>query len=112
MINSPVTPALLHNSKGLPIRVGEVDCPFYLKTGSCKYGATCHYNHPERTAINPPAAAIGHPIIAPFYGKSELWSFSIQLPLYIKLLTPDCLCWVWDQPSTLKDLDRQNVIST
>lgn len=35
---------------------GEVDCPFYLKTGSCKYGATCRYNHPDRYAINPPAA--------------------------------------------------------
>ncbi|EEF33724.1 conserved hypothetical protein [Ricinus communis] len=56
--------ALLHNSKGLPIRPGEVDCPFYLKTGSCKYGATCRYNHPDRNAINPPAAAIGHPLLA------------------------------------------------
>ncbi|KAF3670997.1 putative zinc finger CCCH domain-containing protein 37-like isoform X2 [Capsicum annuum] len=31
-------PALLHNSKGLPIRPGEVDCPFYLKTGRQKGG--------------------------------------------------------------------------
>ncbi|KAF7835860.1 Zinc finger CCCH domain-containing protein 37 [Senna tora] len=37
----------LQNSKGLPIRLGEVDCPFYMKTGSCKYGATCRYNHPD-----------------------------------------------------------------
>lgn len=59
-----VTPALVHNSKGLPMRLGEVDCPFYLKTGSCKYGATCRYNHPDRNAINPPAAAIGHAIVA------------------------------------------------
>ncbi|KAL8147111.1 zinc finger CCCH domain-containing protein 37-like [Apium graveolens] len=50
------SPALLHNSKGLPVRPGETDCPFYLKTGSCKYGATCRYNHPERYAINPPVA--------------------------------------------------------
>ncbi|XP_031283371.1 uncharacterized protein LOC116142056 [Pistacia vera] len=57
-------PARLHNTKGLPIRPGEVDCPFYLKTGSCKYGATCRYNHPDRNAINPAAAAaIGHPLI-------------------------------------------------
>ncbi|XP_044468710.1 zinc finger CCCH domain-containing protein 37-like isoform X2 [Mangifera indica] len=56
-------PAMLHNSKGLPIRLGEVDCPFYLKTGSCKYGATCRYNHPDRNAISPAAAAIGHPLI-------------------------------------------------
>ncbi|KAI3414937.1 uncharacterized protein J3R85_015743 [Psidium guajava] len=47
-----LSPASLHNTKGLPIRPGEVDCPFYLKTGSCKYGATCRYNHPERNAIN------------------------------------------------------------
>ncbi|CAH9083828.1 unnamed protein product [Cuscuta europaea] len=53
-----VSPAMLHNSKGLPIRQGEVDCPFYLKTGSCKYGATCRYNHPAMYAINPPA--LGH----------------------------------------------------
>ncbi|BBH09197.1 floral homeotic protein HUA1 [Prunus dulcis] len=33
-------PALSFNSKGLPVSPGEPDCPFYLKTGSCKYGAT------------------------------------------------------------------------
>lgn len=60
----PFTPALLHNSKGLPIRPGEVDCPFYLKTGSCKYGATCRYNHPDRIAIKPPVAGVfGHSVM-------------------------------------------------
>lgn len=58
------SPALMYNSKGLPVRPGEADCPFYLKTGSCKYGATCRYNHPDRNVINPPAAAVGHPIVA------------------------------------------------
>ncbi|KAE8099827.1 hypothetical protein FH972_017780 [Carpinus fangiana] len=57
------TPAFMYNTKGLPVRPGEVDCPFYLKTGSCKYGATCRYNHPDRYVINPPAAAVGHPIV-------------------------------------------------
>ncbi|ONH90655.1 hypothetical protein PRUPE_8G067100 [Prunus persica] len=33
-------PALSFNSKGLPVSPGEPDCPFYLKTGSCKYGAS------------------------------------------------------------------------
>ncbi|CAM8882458.1 unnamed protein product [Rhodiola kirilowii] len=42
------TPALVNNSKGLPIRPGEMDCPFYLKTNSCKYGATCRFNHPDQ----------------------------------------------------------------
>ncbi|XP_019157323.1 PREDICTED: zinc finger CCCH domain-containing protein 37-like isoform X3 [Ipomoea nil] len=62
-VKQTVSPAMLHNSKGLPIRLGEVDCPFYLKTGSCKYGATCRYNHPDRYTINPPTAAIGHAFV-------------------------------------------------
>ncbi|KAK9149941.1 hypothetical protein Syun_008250 [Stephania yunnanensis] len=60
----PVTPALLHNSKGLPIRPGEVDCPFYIKTGSCKYGVSCRYNHPDRNAFySHTAATLGHALI-------------------------------------------------
>ncbi|KAL2613486.1 hypothetical protein R1flu_025178 [Riccia fluitans] len=35
------------NSKGLPMRPGENECTFYIKTGSCKYGAACRFNHPE-----------------------------------------------------------------
>ncbi|CAA7016251.1 unnamed protein product [Microthlaspi erraticum] len=57
-------PAPYHNSKGLPVRPGEGDCPFYLKTGSCKYGATCRYNHPERTAFIPQAAGINYPLLS------------------------------------------------
>ncbi|XP_031118559.1 zinc finger CCCH domain-containing protein 37-like [Ipomoea triloba] len=64
-VKQTVTPAMLHNSKGLPIRPGEVDCPFYLKTGSCKYGATCRYNHPDRYTINPPAAHLNVGIVNP-----------------------------------------------
>ena len=48
----------MHNSKGLPIRLGEVDCPFYMKTSSCKYGTTCRYNRPDRTAL-------GHSVLTP-----------------------------------------------
>ncbi|WOK98579.1 zinc finger CCCH domain-containing protein 37 isoform X2 [Canna indica] len=48
----PYTHALSHNSKGLPIRPGQIDCAFYLKTGSCKYGSTCCYNHVDRNTAN------------------------------------------------------------
>ncbi|BBN67303.1 floral homeotic protein HUA1 [Prunus dulcis] len=35
------SPALSFNSKGLPVRPGEPDCPFdFYLIGSCKYGAT------------------------------------------------------------------------
>ncbi|XP_021775548.1 zinc finger CCCH domain-containing protein 37-like isoform X1 [Chenopodium quinoa] len=61
--------ALSYNSKGLPMRPDEVDCPFYMKTGSCKYGITCRYNHPDRnellspySVINPTAAMVGHTV--------------------------------------------------
>ncbi|MFS7946567.1 putative transcription factor C3H family [Helianthus anomalus] len=52
------TPATLHNSKGLSIRPGEEDCSFYMKTGSCKFGATCRYNHPEIYAVDPPVSFV------------------------------------------------------
>ncbi|XP_020207376.1 zinc finger CCCH domain-containing protein 37 isoform X2 [Cajanus cajan] len=31
---------------GLPRREGAVICPYYLKTGTCKFGATCKFDHP------------------------------------------------------------------
>nr|CAB3473590.1 unnamed protein product [Digitaria exilis] len=31
---------------------GEVDCSFYMKTGSCKYGSTCRFNHPDRPVVD------------------------------------------------------------
>ncbi|KAJ9183301.1 hypothetical protein P3X46_007172 [Hevea brasiliensis] len=40
-----LTPALFHNSKGLPIR------PYYMKTGECKFGERCRFHHPiDRSA--------------------------------------------------------------
>ncbi|KAG1346444.1 putative Zinc finger CCCH domain-containing protein 33 [Cocos nucifera] len=31
---------------GFPRREGAVICSFYLKTGTCKFGATCKFDHP------------------------------------------------------------------
>ncbi|XP_010924871.1 zinc finger CCCH domain-containing protein 8 isoform X2 [Elaeis guineensis] len=75
----PITPALLHNSKGLPIRPGETDCPFYLKTGSCKYGATCRYNHPDRSCqavIPSPATNLPFGVLNP--AASLLQNINLQ----------------------------------
>ena len=38
------------NSKGHPVRPGKKDCPFYMKTGECHFGARCKFNHPERSS--------------------------------------------------------------
>jgi hypothetical protein len=29
-----------------PVRPGQADCAFYIKTGECSYGPTCKFNHP------------------------------------------------------------------
>ncbi|KAI0510502.1 hypothetical protein KFK09_011104 [Dendrobium nobile] len=29
-----------------PVRPGEPDCPFFAKTGDCKFGLACRFNHP------------------------------------------------------------------
>jgi len=35
------------NILGLPIRPGKQQCSFFLKTGTCKFGAKCIFDHPE-----------------------------------------------------------------
>jgi hypothetical protein len=44
-VTSTVLPAAA--AEEYPERAGERDCTFYLKTGKCKFGATCRYNHPR-----------------------------------------------------------------
>jgi len=29
---------------------GEKECYYYMRTGSCKFGANCKFNHPDPTA--------------------------------------------------------------
>ncbi|XP_022740949.1 zinc finger CCCH domain-containing protein 67-like isoform X1 [Durio zibethinus] len=38
------------NFLGLPIRMLEKECPYYMRTGSCGYGASCRFNHPDPTS--------------------------------------------------------------
>lgn len=33
-----------------PERPGQQDCQFFLKTGTCKFGSTCKFNHPRDKA--------------------------------------------------------------
>ncbi|KAL9267093.1 Zinc finger CCCH domain-containing protein [Drosera capensis] len=34
--------------KGYPVREGVEDCAFYMRTGTCKFGMACRFNHPIR----------------------------------------------------------------
>lgn len=36
-----------------PERSGTSNCSFYMRTGSCGYGAKCRYNHPpDRSSVS------------------------------------------------------------
>lgn len=39
-----------HQKSELPERIGQPECQFYLKTGTCKFGAQCKYHHPQLNA--------------------------------------------------------------
>lgn len=30
---------------------GEKDCPYYMRTGSCKYGSNCRFHHPDPSTV-------------------------------------------------------------
>uniref|UniRef100_A0A1D1XZF5 Zinc finger CCCH domain-containing protein ZFN-like n=1 Tax=Anthurium amnicola TaxID=1678845 RepID=A0A1D1XZF5_9ARAE len=35
---------------GFPERIGQPECQYYLKTGTCKFGVTCKFHHPTDKA--------------------------------------------------------------
>lgn len=41
-----------------PERVGQPDCHYYLKTGDCKFGASCKFHHPKDKATSPLACTL------------------------------------------------------
>jgi hypothetical protein len=48
-----------------PERPDQPECQFYMKTGDCKFGAVCKFNHPKERLIPAPncaLSAIGLPL--------------------------------------------------
>ncbi|KAF8681851.1 hypothetical protein HU200_045295 [Digitaria exilis] len=43
----PKTDPQLEEASVYPEKPGEPECPFYMKTGSCKFGANCKFHHPK-----------------------------------------------------------------
>ncbi|KAK1318916.1 Zinc finger CCCH domain-containing protein 32 [Acorus calamus] len=39
------------DEKYYPERPGELDCVYYVRTGSCGYGQRCRYNHPRDRSV-------------------------------------------------------------
>ncbi|KAM7258119.1 hypothetical protein ACFE04_013860 [Oxalis oulophora] len=45
---SPVDPSSsIQKEQPFPERPGQAECQFFMKTGDCKFGASCRYNHPS-----------------------------------------------------------------
>ncbi|KAD4584103.1 hypothetical protein R6Q59_037028 [Mikania micrantha] len=38
-------------SGSYPVREGEPDCSYYIRTGLCRFGATCRFNHPPNRSL-------------------------------------------------------------
>ncbi|KAF8055068.1 hypothetical protein N665_1304s0019 [Sinapis alba] len=41
-----VTTPISFNHLGFPLRPGEKECSYYMRTGQCKFGSTCKFHHP------------------------------------------------------------------
>jgi hypothetical protein len=48
---APQMPVNGASENPLPVRYGAEDCPYFLRTGSCRYGATCKFNHPAEKQV-------------------------------------------------------------
>ncbi|RWR96954.1 zinc finger CCCH domain-containing protein 67 isoform X2 [Cinnamomum micranthum f. kanehirae] len=51
-----------HENEEFPEREGQPECKYYLKTGGCKFGKACRYNHPREKA------GVGEPVELNFLG--------------------------------------------
>ncbi|KAK8623863.1 hypothetical protein V6N13_065225 [Hibiscus sabdariffa] len=46
-VSSSVGPSSSNQAEqSFPERPGQPECQYYMKTGDCKYGSSCRYNHP------------------------------------------------------------------
>ncbi|KAL4603195.1 hypothetical protein ACB092_10G108100 [Castanea dentata] len=39
------------NQQSFPERPGEPQCQYYMRTGDCKFGSSCRYNHPRDRVV-------------------------------------------------------------
>uniref|UniRef100_A0A7C8Z3T4 C3H1-type domain-containing protein n=1 Tax=Opuntia streptacantha TaxID=393608 RepID=A0A7C8Z3T4_OPUST len=49
--STEVMDTALYPSGPYPEREGEPDCSFYLRTGLCRFGSTCRFNHPPNRKL-------------------------------------------------------------
>jgi hypothetical protein len=77
METKPADPARLTAAlmNGNPIRPGMPDCTFFMRSGLCKFGEKCRYNHPpEKAAIPPTGMVNGKYPIRPNKPVCQYWT--------------------------------------
>eukprot|EP00850_Spirogloea_muscicola_P024671 SM001259S26267 [mRNA] locus=s1259:292:2035:+ [translate_table: standard] len=87
------------NPSGLPLRPelcrrsievkgsDEKDCSFYLRTGQCKYGVTCKFNHPQAPIHDGPGSSVTFALTpgSPSAGPAPPSGWPILRPTYLPL---------------------------
>lgn len=77
--------------KEFPRRPGKTPCEFFMKTGHCKFGDTCVFDHPEAFAVH--LTHLGLPLrpdqpVCAFYLKNNECKFGPSCKFHHPLLRP------------------------
>lgn len=49
-----------------PVREGEPDCSYYIRTGLCRFGTSCRFNHPPNRKLVKLDNLVNSEFISPF----------------------------------------------
>ncbi|KAH6813976.1 Zinc finger C-x8-C-x5-C-x3-H type family protein [Perilla frutescens var. frutescens] len=60
-----------------PERPGQPDCKYYMRTGDCKYGSSCRYNHPPDWVVSKTNCVLS-PLGLPLRPGMQACSFYMQ----------------------------------
>ncbi|KAK4788168.1 hypothetical protein SAY86_019487 [Trapa natans] len=76
--HSPAGPSRYgQKEQKFPERPGEPHCQYYMRTGDCKFGSSCHYNHPKDRVFQGPNSILS-PLGLPLRPGAQPCSFYLQ----------------------------------
>ncbi|KAG8389440.1 hypothetical protein BUALT_Bualt02G0229700 [Buddleja alternifolia] len=70
-------PSSITKEQKFPERAGQPDCKYYMRTGDCKYGSLCRYNHPPDWIVSASNCALS-PLGLPLRPGVQACSFYLQ----------------------------------
>jgi hypothetical protein len=80
-----------------PERPGQPECHHYMKTGTCKFGATCKYNHPQYSTprSNYMLSPLGLPIRPVSSSNTSVCGFLVSTMLSPRKLPQKHTIWIF-----------------